>query len=177
MDPVLHRLEAELSRPLRELTGPQTQYFPQHDSQRWNICQIVQHLLLSYASTVSSFEERLAKGRPTRSRATPSQLFARFFVFGTGVIPVRRQAPEITLPPAQAPQPPPTGDVLISSISAGLAKMDKVLDSAEGYFHSSPCLSHFAFGPLSIPQWRRFHLVHGRHHIRQIRAIRREYGF
>jgi hypothetical protein len=118
----------------------------------------------------------VTKGRPTRSHATPSQLFARFFVFGTGVIPVRRKAPEITLPLAEAPQPLPTGDILISSVSARLIDMDKVLDKAQGHFHSSPCLSHFAFGPLSIPQWRRFHLVHGRHHIRQILAIRREYG-
>jgi hypothetical protein len=176
MDPILHRLETELSQPLRGLTGPQTQLHPQRDSRRWNICQIVQHLLLSYSSTVSSFEERVAKGRPTQSRATLSQLFARFFVFGTGVIPVRREAPQITLPSAQAPQPLPTGDILISSIFAGLAGVDKILDSAEGHFHTTPCLSHFAFGPLSIPQWRRFHLVHGRHHIRQILAIRREYG-
>jgi hypothetical protein len=175
MDPVLHRLEVELSRSLQGLTGPQTQLHPQLDSDRWNICQIVQHLLLTYSSTVSSFEERVAKGHPTRSRATPFQLLVRFFVFGIGVIPVRRKAPEITLPPAQTPQPLPTGDTLISSISAGLADMDKVLHKAEGHFHSVPCLSHFAFGPLSIPQWRRFHFVHGRHHIRQILAIRREY--
>jgi hypothetical protein len=27
-------------------------------------------------------------------------------------------------------------------------------------------------GPLTIRQWRKFHLIHGRHHIKQIRAIR-----
>jgi hypothetical protein len=177
MDPVIHRLESELARSLHGLVGPQTQLHPQGNAERWNICQIVQHLLLSYTSTVRSFEERVAKGRTTRSRATPSQLFARFFVLGTGIIPVRRDAPDITLPPAQAPQPLPTGELLISSISSGLAGMDEVLGKAEGRFHSTRCLAHFAFGPLSIPQWRRFHLVHGRHHIRQILAIRREFGF
>ncbi len=36
---------------------------------------------------------------------------------------------------------------------------------------------HMILGPLSLAQWRRFHLVHGRHHIRQIAAIRAEYHF
>jgi hypothetical protein len=31
-------------------------------------------------------------------------------------------------------------------------------------------------GPLGAGQWRRFHLSHGRHHIRQILAIRRAHG-
>lgn len=175
MNPVLQRLEAELARSLRGLTGIETQVYPHHNPDRWNICQIVQHLQLSYTATISSLEERVAKKRPTRSRATPSQLLARFFVLGLGVIPVRREAPEITIPPAQASKPLPTGDMLISSISQMLNNLDKAFDNAEGYFHSSPCLSHFALGPLSIPQWRRFHLVHGRHHIRQIIAIRHEY--
>jgi hypothetical protein len=31
-------------------------------------------------------------------------------------------------------------------------------------------------GPLSAQQWRRFHQVHGQHHLRQIHAIRAEHG-
>jgi hypothetical protein len=34
---------------------------------------------------------------------------------------------------------------------------------------------HMLLGPMSLAQWRRFHLVHGRHHIRQIAAIRTEH--
>jgi hypothetical protein len=29
-------------------------------------------------------------------------------------------------------------------------------------------------GPFSIEQWRKFHLVHGRHHVKQIRQRRAE---
>jgi hypothetical protein len=35
-------------------------------------------------------------------------------------------------------------------------------------------LDHPILGPLSIDQWRRFHLVHGLHHVKQIRRLRRE---
>ena len=31
-------------------------------------------------------------------------------------------------------------------------------------------------GPLSIDQWRKFHLVHGLHHVKQIRRLRSEFG-
>jgi hypothetical protein len=29
-------------------------------------------------------------------------------------------------------------------------------------------------GPLSMQQWRKFHLIHGRHHLKQIARIRAE---
>jgi hypothetical protein len=30
-------------------------------------------------------------------------------------------------------------------------------------------------GPLSVDQWRRFQLIHGEHHLRQIISIRKAY--
>jgi hypothetical protein len=177
MNHVLHQLEDELARSVFGLTAPHAQLHPQQNSTRWNIYQIVRHLLLTYASTASSIEVRLAKGLPTRSRSTPSQLLAKIVVIRMGLLPSGREAPGIVTPPAEPPDPSPSGDILASEVTAGLICMDAILTRAEGHFSSTPCLSHFALGPLSIPQWRRFHLVHGRHHIRQILAIRREYRF
>jgi hypothetical protein len=175
MDPTLQQLQDELAGSLHGLGATQAQLHPQHNPTRWNICQIIQHLLLTYASTCASIEDRVAKGTPTRSRPTPSQFLPRLLVIRLGLIPVRREAPAIVTPPACPLDPHPSGDDLVISVCSGLTHMDVVLSQAEGLFSSAPCLSHFALGPLSIPQWRRFHLVHGRHHIRQITAIRREY--
>jgi hypothetical protein len=177
MDPALQQLQSELSRSLHGLNPVQAQLHPKHDPARWNICQIAQHLLMAFASTTSSIKDRLAKGTPTRSRPTPSQFLPRLFVIRLGFIPVRREAPALVTPPACPPAPHPSGDDLTSAILVSLTSMDSVLTQAEGLFSSTPCLSHFVLGPLSIPQWRRFHLVHGRHHIHQIAAIRREYRF
>jgi hypothetical protein len=177
MDPALQKLQSELSRSLHGLDPVQAQLHPKHDSARWNICQIAQHLLMTFASTTSSIQDRLAKGTPTRSRPTSSQFLPRLFVIRLGFIPVRREAPALVIPPACTPAPHPSGDELTSAVLASLTTMDSVLTQAEGLFSSAPCLSHFVLGPLSIPQWRRFHLVHGRHHTRQIAAIRREYRF
>jgi len=33
-------------------------------------------------------------------------------------------------------------------------------------------LDHPVLGPFSIEQWRKFHFVHGRHHVKQIRRRR-----
>jgi hypothetical protein len=176
MDTTLQQLQDDLTRSLHGLSATQAQLRPQDDPTRWNICQIVQHLLLTYASTCASIEDRVAKGTPTRSRLTPSQFLPRLLVIRLGLIPVRREAPALVTPPARPPAPHPSGDDLVMDLCSGLTRMDLVLSQAENLFSSAPCLSHFALGPLSIPQWRRFHLVHGRHHIRQIAAIRREYS-
>jgi hypothetical protein len=176
MNPTLHCLQDELSRSLRRLTAPQAQLHPHNNPARWNICQITQHLFLTYSSTTSSIEARMAKGTPTRSRATPSQLIAQLFVLRLGLLPSRREAPPAVTPSSNPAHSHPDGDTLISTVSMALASMDELLERAEGHFRSTPCLSHFALGPLNIAQWRRFHLVHGRHHIRQITTIRREYG-
>lgn len=175
MNPLLQTLRNECSRALHGLDAPQALLHPQNAPSRWNIHQIVEHLLLSYRSTVSSLEDRLAKGSPTRASATPSQRLARLVVIRLGYLPSGREAPSVTLPQTESPTAPRDGAGLSSAISAGLNSMDLLLDKGEQQFHSTPCFSHFAFGPLTIQQWRRFHLIHGRHHLRQVLAIRREY--
>ncbi|QNI35443.1 DUF1569 domain-containing protein [Edaphobacter albus] len=175
MNPLLHTLRDECSQALHGLHAPQTLLHPCENPSRWNIHQIVEHLLLSYSSTVSSLEDRLAKGYPTRVSATPSQRLARFVVITLGYLPSGREAPSITLPQTESPTALFDGATLSSAISADLSSLDLLLDRAEQQFHSTPCFSHFAFGPLTIQQWRRFHLIHGRHHLRQVLSIRREY--
>jgi len=49
--------------------------------------------------------------------------------------------------------------------------MDASLADAERRFgHRTRVLFHPILGPLTAQQWRRFHLVHGRHHLKQIEA-------
>lgn len=175
MNPLLHTLRNECSNALHGLDAPQTLLHPHNAPARWNIQQIIEHLLLSYSSTVSSLEDRLAKGSPTRASATVSQQLARLVVIRLGYLPSGREAPSITLPKTEFLTTSCDGVSLSIAISAGLDSMDLLLDRAEQKFHSTPCLSHFALGPLNIQQWRRFHLIHGRHHLRQVLAIRREY--
>lgn len=177
MDPTLHKLELELTDSLRNLTSSHLQIRSQNDPTRWNILEIVQHLLLTYSSTTASIQARLEKGRPTRSAVVLKQHIARLSVLTFGCIPVKHEAPPEVSPSTSIPDSIIGSDQLVAEISASLSTMDATLRQAQKVFGKTACQSHFVLGPMSIPQWRRFHLVHGRHHIHQILRIRRAYGF
>lgn len=175
MELLLAQLKSEIDQSLAGLSASQLLQRPPNSPDHWNIYQIVQHLLLTYSSTSVSIQGRLEKGTPTRSATTLQQYIARFIVLQLGLMPGRREAPSLVTPSDTPPDVAIDGNDLASAVAAGLAAMDEVLNRAQSQFGSIPCLTHFAFGPLNIPQWRRFHLIHGRHHIRQITAIRRAY--
>lgn len=52
--------------------------------------------------------------------------------------------------------------------------MDKLLVRCEELFGRRPAATHFLLGPLRPDQWRLFHVIHGRHHLEQLRRIQRE---
>jgi hypothetical protein len=174
MHPDLKLLQSELDRALAGLDDRQTQLRPQAEPQRWNIQQIVGHLLLTYCATVTAMDARIAKRTPTQARPSLTQRIGQFAVLRLGWLPHGRQAPAITTP---APNTAPVGGAALqATAAAGIATMDARIAAAEALFgNHSRAISHMILGPLSLPQWCRFHLVHGRHHLRQIAAIRTEY--
>jgi hypothetical protein len=165
----LSKLESEIAAALRDLTEDQTQL--RLSPNAWCIQQTIDHLRMTYDSSIKSFAGRLAKGNPTRSRPTSQQRLAKFVVVTLGLMPGRHIAPpEVT--PAASPQAL-SGNLLAHTVAASLEELDSIIARADRAFETVPCMTHFALGPLSASQWRRFHLCHGRHHIRQILAIRR----
>jgi hypothetical protein len=76
-----------------------------------------------------------------------------------------------TSPATAAPRGLPQEQV-VSDIPVQIAKMDSTIARAERQYGSAiAVLDHPILGPLSVKQWRKFHLVHGRHHLRQIREL------
>ena len=60
-----------------------------------------------------------------------------------------------------------------TEIGTKIAEMDAILCTCESKFGShTKVLDHAILGPLTINQWRKFHLVHGRHHLKQIQRLR-----
>jgi hypothetical protein len=170
----LKLLQAELERSLAGLNDQQTQLRPQLDSRRWHIQQIVGHLLLTYALTVTAMDTQIAKATRTRAPLSLEQRLWQFAVLRLGWLPRRRKAPAITTPdPAPLPA---DGAALRAALGSAIAAMDDRIAAAAQLFGSHRrAVRHMILGPLSLAQWRRFHLVHGRHHIRQIAAIRSEH--
>jgi hypothetical protein len=174
MNPTLEQLDRKLSSAFRGLGASHTQLRLAPNSSCWTIQQIAEHLLMTYASTGASFETRLAKGTPTRSRPTPAHRVTQFFVITLGIMPGRRKSPPEVTPAASVS--PLSGHEIIATAHDALICLDETFNQAEQVFGDTPCLSHFVLGPLSVSQWRRFHLCHGGHHVHQITAIRRTHG-
>jgi hypothetical protein len=153
----------------------QTQLRPLNDPARWSIQQIAGHLRLTYMATVDAMDARIAKGSPTKARPSPMQYLAQFTLIRIGHFPSGRQAPERVT--SASDEAAASGSSLDTELKTAVSLMDVRAHSAQAVFgRHRRAISHMVLGPLSIDQWRKFHLVHGRHHIRQIMALRREHG-
>jgi DinB superfamily len=170
MDSILQQLQQEIAASLQGLDAIRTQLRPATTPDKWNIQQIVQHLTLTYASTEVAISGRLVKRRPTRTQPTLQQRIQQYAVTTFGYFPTGLEAPLPVCPPVDSS--PLSGEELAQQVAAGLTPMDQLCNQAEVLFGPRRVASHGVLGPLSIHQWRRFHLTHGRHHIRQIHAIR-----
>lgn len=171
----LQKLEQKLLQSVAGLSATQTQATPTARPGAWNIQQIVEHLVLTYKVTAVEFEARIAKGRPVKTKSGVRQRIAQFVLITMGRFPRGFEAPKPVAPSGMAPVK--SGEELGERVSSVLTRLDELANAAETMFGAKRSVSHLRLGPLSIAQWRRFHLVHGLHHLRQIETIRREHGF
>lgn len=172
INPTLHQLQRELAASLYNLDATQTQLQPPSRPNKWSIQQIVEHLFLTYSSTETAINARLAKRTPTRATPNLANRITQFAVTRCGYFPTGRPAPSIVTP--QSTTHPLSGEDLTQSAAEHLARLDLLFNEAESLFGpTSQCATHNVLGPLNIDQWRKFHLIHGEHHLKQIAAIRK----
>lgn len=170
----LEELQEMLCRSVRDLSAVDTQLRPRSKSAAWSIQQIVGHLLLTYSSTGDILRERRSKGTPTKKPVTLKQKLMQFGVVQMGYFPRGRKAPLMVQPESNVE--PHSGAELASTIESDIASLSKLIDACEQTLGRGRAVTHAVMGPMSMQQWRKFQLVHGRHHVRQILAIRAEYG-
>ncbi len=174
LDHTLDRLRSEFCALVQGLTPEQTQWRPLRRPNAWCIQQIVEHLLLTYKGTSDIVKERLARGTPTRKPATFKQKCMRFIVISAGYFPSGQVAPSIVEPASDTIRQ--GGQELALSISESISALGDVIAESERTLGRGRSVTHGVMGPMSMQQWRKFQLVHGRHHIRQIMAICAEHG-
>jgi len=168
----LHELETEITLALRGLDPRNTQATPLAHPGNWSIQQVVEHLLKTYGSTIPIIQARVEKRSATRAKPTLQQRIGQFLVITLGRFPNGRAAPAAVSP--TLPTTVQSGEELAARVSAELRRLDEVTTQGEHLFGNRRAVAHIILGPLSMHQWRRFHLIHGRHHVKQIRAIRRD---
>jgi hypothetical protein len=173
MNTTLQELQREIAHSLQSLDATQTQLRPRPD--KWSIQQIIEHLLLTYSSTETAINARLTKRTPTRARPTLAHRVFQFAVTRCGYFLTGREAPEMVTP--QPTTHTLSGEDLARATAEHLVRLDLLFTEAETLFGpASQCASHTVLGPLNIDQWRKFQLVHGEHHLKQIAAIRKAHN-
>ncbi|MGH9601945.1 MAG: DUF1569 domain-containing protein [Terriglobales bacterium] len=164
MDPQLQRVLDAIDTATRGMSGPQ---LAAHSEGKWSSAEILEHLSITFGSTARALDKALASGEPKISPATMYQRGAALLVATIGYFPPGRQAPEFTRPKGM------DGETALRTIRENLVAMDAAITRCEERFgRSRKIATHPVLGPLNVPQWRKFHLVHTRHHMKQIDRLR-----
>jgi hypothetical protein len=139
-----------------------------HPAGKWSAADVLEHLYLTYAGTIRGFERLLGTGKPLATHASIKHRVQALFVFGFNYLPPGRKAPPHTMPKGLA------AGSFKTEIQGKIAALDRVIEECEQRFGSRKLLDHPMLGPLTAKQWRRFHLIHGIHHAKQITRLRRQ---
>ena len=164
MDSYLQRLQDAIDSAIQ---GMDATALTRHPDGRWSAAQVLEHLYLTYVGSVKGFERCLQEGRPLARVATFKERVATVLVTELGYFPEGRKAPERTIPQGMA------AEEIEKAILEKLAAMDELITRCEARFgRSTRILDHPVLGPLTARQWRKFHWVHARHHMKQIWRLR-----
>jgi hypothetical protein len=164
MDPRLRTLQLEIADSISDLESEGLTF---HEPGQWCIGEILEHLYWTYTGTIKGCMRLLESGKPQTSRMTLKNAVRSMIVVGLGYMPSGRKSPAVAQPRGLAAQK------VAKEIEAKITEMDDVLTQCAATFGVRlKVLDHPVLGPFSVQQWRKFHLVHGRHHVKQIRRRR-----
>lgn len=166
MDPRLKRLQEEITAATANLSSSQLTW---HTPGKWCTSEILEHLYLTYTGTAKGFARVIEAGKPLGRVPTWKHRIEAMIVVRLRYMPSGREAPAVARPRGIPPEK------IVAEIASVLAAMDEVMARCAAIFGArTRVLDHPILGPFSVSQWRIFHLVHGRHHLKQIGRLRRE---
>ncbi len=168
MDPHLRRLRHELDDAVSGLDARQLDW---HKPGKWSVAEILEHLYLTYTGTVKGCGRLLESGKPLASSLTFKNRVQSLVVVGLGYMPSGRKSPEVARPRGLSTEK------IVADVQDQINVMDAILAQCATKFGSrTKVLNHPILGPFSVAQWQKFHLVHGLHHVKQIRRLRVQAG-
>ena len=139
-----------------------------HPEGKWCSAEILEHLALAFGGTAKYLGKVAAEGKSAASKLTLKQRVGIAAVTGAEFIPRGRKAPAGVVPKGSVPP-----DQIVATICKNLADMDEAISACEGKLGLKIRIAdHPVLGPLTVKQWRKFHLVHTRHHMKQIVGLR-----
>jgi hypothetical protein len=164
MDSYLERLQVAIISATEGMTTADLMRYPEG---KWSAAEVLEHLYLSYTGTTKGCERCLQAGRPLARATNLKDRLVTAVVVSAGYFPRGREAPKNTRPrglPAEK---------IVVDIGPQIAAMDALIAQCETrYGKGTRLLDHPVLGPLTAAQWRKFHWVHGKHHVKQILRLR-----
>src|ERR1700675_262497 len=164
MDSRLEKLKQSLESAVEGMSSEQLSW---HLPGKWCAAEVLEHLYLTYTGTIKGFAKVLEAGKPLATRVSMKQRVRSLVVVGFQHLPEGRQAPANTRPrglPAEKVR---------SEVGVKIVETDTIIAQCEARFRRDiSLLDHPILGPLTAMQWRKFHLVHGRHHVKQLLRLR-----
>lgn len=165
MDFYLQRLQNAISSATAEMEPEQLAMRP--DEGKWSVAEILEHLYLTYTGTIKGFEKCLAAGKPLARIPTLQDRVRTTVVVKFGYMPEGRKAPQNAVPRGLA------AERVLAEVAEKIAAMDTIITEAESKFGCGcRVLDHPILGPLQAREWRKFHWIHGRHHLKQMQRLR-----
>jgi Protein of unknown function (DUF1569) len=165
MDSRLEKLKRALESAVKGRSSEQLNW---HPPGKWCAAEVLEHLYLTYTGTIKGFQKVMQAGKPLATQASITHHVRTFVVVGLGHMPTGRKAPAVAQPrglPAEK---------VLNEVGTKLVAMDAILAESEARFgRQVHLLDHPILGPLTASQWRKFHLVHGRHHRKQLLRLRK----
>jgi Protein of unknown function (DUF1569) len=163
VDPRLKKLQDEIASAIAGITAEQWSW---HPSGKWCAAEVLEHLYLTYTGTTKGFGRVFEAGKPAVTTSAWTHGGRRLVVLGLSYLPPGREAPSMARPRGL-----PVEKVL-AEIGSKIGEMDDTIARCEQKLGRGKLLDHPILGPLTGSQWRKFHLVHGLHHVKQIRRLR-----
>jgi hypothetical protein len=162
MDAWLDRLRKEIEETTRGLRDSDWNRAPE---EQWSSAQILEHMGRSYGATAKKLELSMGVGGPPQVRAAKiPEFLKKLLVVNLGVLPEGAKSPDAVAPQGDS------GPVALERALRGLGRMDVAITSAaERWGSKTPVAMHPILGPLTSGEWRKFHYIHGHHHLLQMR--------
>jgi hypothetical protein len=168
MDSYLEQLQQAIATATRGMTREELAPHPEGNADgKWCVAEVLEHLYLTYTGTIKGCERCLQAGKPLAGPITLKQRARITLVVRLSHLPKGRKAPEHATPKGMSPEK------VVAEIGATIATMGELIAQCEArYGARTRVLDHPILGPLTARQWRKFHWVHGRHHVKQIFKLR-----
>jgi hypothetical protein len=164
MDSYLRHLEEAIASATRDMTADEV---TGHAEGKWSVGEVLEHLYLTFTGTIKGFSRCLETGTPSAPSPTLRQRLSKLVVVNCGYMVPGRKAPKFTVPRGTAIE------TVVRDIIPAIGRMDEVIARSEIQFgRRTYVLNHPVLGRLTGREWRKFHWVHGMHHVKQIERLR-----